>query len=91
MNASILTLIRLISGKDIIVLCLDLFLAGSKTTTDALAIIFAFLAHHPDWQKILHSDLDRVVGRTRDPVLEDAALMPRVEAFLAEVRTVFSS
>ncbi|XP_043286450.1 methyl farnesoate epoxidase-like [Venturia canescens] len=72
--------------KDIVVLCLDLFLAGSKTTTDALAITFAFLARNPKWLKIMQADLDSVVGRDRDPVLADAARVPRVEAFLAEVQ-----
>ena len=60
-------------------------MAGSKTTTDALAITFAFLGNHPEWVKSLQDDLDKVVGKERDPKLEDALLLPRVEAFIAEV------
>lgn len=66
-------------------LCLDLFLAGSKTTTDTLATMFCFLSQHPEWLKILQEDLDQIVGRNRAPRLSDRPLLPRVDAFLAEV------
>lgn len=72
-------------GEDLLILCLDLFLAGSKTTTDTLATVFSFLPQHPEWMKILQDDLDEIVGRNRAPRLSDRPLLPRVDAFLAEV------
>ncbi|XP_012286716.1 methyl farnesoate epoxidase [Orussus abietinus] len=72
--------------EDLLVLCLDLFLAGVKTTSDTLATTFMFLALHQDWVKTLQKDLDEVVGRDRSPTLEDVPSLPRVEAFLAEVQ-----
>lgn len=67
------------------VLCLDLFLAGSKTTTDTLATTFLFLSLNSEWIKILQEELDTVVGRLRSPTLEDYSSLPMMESFLAEV------
>ena len=68
-----------------LVLCLDLFLAGSKTTTDTLTTIFLFLSLHSEWIKVLQDELDNVVGRSRSPTLEDYSSLPLMESFLAEV------
>lgn len=69
----------------LLVLCLDLFLAGSKTTIDTLATAFLFLSLNPEWVKKLQSDLDRVVGRSRAPTEDDLPSLPMIEAFLTEV------
>lgn len=66
-------------------MCLDLFLAGSKTTTDTLASIFLYLSLHPEWIKILQKELDTVLGRSRSPSVEDYSSSPMMESFLAEV------
>ncbi|XP_034941922.1 methyl farnesoate epoxidase-like [Chelonus insularis] len=70
--------------EELIVICLDLFLAGSKTTTDSLTAIFALLLHYPNWMKALQKDIDTVVGSIDSPSQEHMQLLPRVEAFLAE-------
>ncbi|XP_076676988.1 methyl farnesoate epoxidase isoform X2 [Andrena cerasifolii] len=70
----------------LLVLCLDLFLAGSKTTTDTLASTLLFLSLHPEWTKVLQEELDNVVGRSRPPVLGDYSSLPMMEAFLAEIQ-----
>lgn len=72
-------------GEDLLVLCLDLFLAGSKTTSDTLATTFLFLSLNTEWLKILQAELDRVVGRSRVPTMDDLRSLPITEAFLAEV------
>lgn len=74
-----------LSGENLLILCMDLFLAGSKTTTDTLASTFVFLALHPEWIKVLQEEMDTVVGRTRSPSMEDYPSLPMMEAFLAEV------
>ncbi|KAL6430089.1 hypothetical protein ACFW04_007705 [Cataglyphis niger] len=68
----------------LLVLCLDLFLAGSKTTIDTLATAFLFLSLNPEWIKKLQADLDRVVGRSRSPTENDLPSLPMIEAFLTE-------
>ncbi|XP_053970473.1 methyl farnesoate epoxidase-like isoform X1 [Hylaeus volcanicus] len=72
--------------ENLLVLCLDLFLAGSKTTTDTLATTLLFLSLHSEWIKTLRDELDNVVGRSRAPALEDYPSMPLMESFLAEVQ-----
>ncbi|XP_011646191.1 methyl farnesoate epoxidase-like [Pogonomyrmex barbatus] len=72
--------------ENLLVLCLDLFLAGSKTTSDTLATTFLFLSLHPEWLKILQAELDDVVGRSRPPTEDDLSSLPMTEAFLAEVQ-----
>lgn len=73
------------TDENLLILCLDLFLAGSKTTTDTLASIFAFLASNPHHVKELQQELDSVLGRDRSPSQEDMPLLPKVAAFIAEV------
>ncbi|KMQ94445.1 putative cytochrome p450 305a1-like protein [Lasius niger] len=70
--------------ENLLVLCLDLFMAGSKTTTDTLATTFLFLSLHPEWFKLLQTELDTVVGRLRAPLEDDLPCLPMTEAFLAE-------
>ncbi|XP_077259189.1 LOW QUALITY PROTEIN: methyl farnesoate epoxidase [Temnothorax americanus] len=72
--------------ENLLILCLDLFLAGSKTTTDTLATTFLFLSLNPEWLKVLQTELDGVVGRSRAPTEEDLPSLPITEAFLAEVQ-----
>ncbi|KYM75653.1 hypothetical protein ALC53_13716 [Atta colombica] len=72
--------------ENLLVLCLDLFLAGLKTTSDTLANIFLFLSLNPEWLKVLQAELDSVVGRSRAPTEDDLPSLPITEAFLAEAQ-----
>ncbi|GAB1865261.1 Probable cytochrome P450 305a1 [Camponotus japonicus] len=72
--------------ENLLVLCLDLFLAGSKTTIDTLTTTFLFLSLNPEWLKILQTELDNVVGRSRVPTEDDLPFLPMTEAFLAEAQ-----
>ncbi|XP_018372426.1 PREDICTED: methyl farnesoate epoxidase-like isoform X1 [Trachymyrmex cornetzi] len=72
--------------ENLLVLCLDLFLAGSKTTSDTLANIFLFLSLNPEWLRVLQAELDSVVGRSRAPTEDDLPSLPITEAFLAEAQ-----
>ncbi|XP_072758882.1 methyl farnesoate epoxidase isoform X2 [Anoplolepis gracilipes] len=75
--------------ENLLILCLDLFLAGSKTTIDTLGSIFLFLSLHPEWLGVIQAELDSVVGRSRAPTEEDLPLLPITEAFLAEIQRYF--
>ncbi|CAB0032549.1 unnamed protein product [Trichogramma brassicae] len=70
--------------ENLLILCLDLFLAGSKTTTDSLSLIFAFLGRNVNYVKELQSELDDVLGRNCAPTLADVIRLPKIESFLAE-------
>ncbi|XP_014476510.1 PREDICTED: methyl farnesoate epoxidase-like isoform X2 [Dinoponera quadriceps] len=50
---------------------------------------FLFLSLSPTWLKLLQSELDSVVGRSRAPTEEDLPRLPMAEAFLAEIHRYF--
>lgn len=72
--------------ENLLILCLDLFMAGSNTTTDTLATTFLFLSLNPEWLKVIQEELDNVVGKHRAPNEDDLPFLPLTQAFLAEVQ-----
>lgn len=75
-----------VAGENLLILCLDLFLAGSTTTSDTLGNAFLYLSLNPEWMKILQDELDNVVGKLRSPTINDLPSLPKMASFLAEVR-----
>lgn len=72
-------------GEELLILCLDLFLAGSETTSNTLSTAMIYLALNPEQLPILQQELRRVVGQDRPPSAADRSSLPSIEAFLAEV------
>ncbi|MBN3326356.1 CP2J2 protein, partial [Atractosteus spatula] len=55
-----------------LVLCsLDLFIAGTETTTISLCWAFLYLIKYPDIQKKVQAEIDRVIGKERQPSMAD--------------------
>lgn len=50
------------SEEQLLVLLLDLFLAGSETTSSMLSFVILFLIKHQDVQAKVHAELDAVIG-----------------------------
>nr|ASX93984.1 cytochrome P450 CYP305B1 [Zygaena filipendulae] len=71
------------------VICMDLIIAGSQTTSNAL--LFAFLAalKHPDMQDKVYDEIDRVIG-DRLPCWSDNYSLIYTSAFLLEVQRYFT-
>jgi len=63
----------------------DLHGAGSETTSTTLTYAILYLMKHPEIQKKLHDEIDRVVGKSRVPCLADKPNMPYTEAVMLEV------
>lgn len=59
------------SEKQLLAVCLDMFLAGSETTTKSLGTAYLNIIRNPNVQKKLQEEIDTVVGRNRLPVIED--------------------
>lgn len=59
------------SERQLLAICLDLFMAGSETTSKSLAYGFLYLLHNPEVQAKAQQEIDKVVGRDRMPTLED--------------------
>nr|CAD7575858.1 unnamed protein product [Timema californicum] len=70
----------------LLALCLDLFMAGSETTSNTLGFATAYMLLHPDIQDRVHQELEREVGRERQPALQDRARLSYIEAVLMEVQ-----
>lgn len=58
------------SEEQLLVVLLDLFLAGSETTSSMLSFVILLLLKHQDVQTKVHAELDTVVG-DREVQLED--------------------
>lgn len=51
--------------------CLDLFIAGSETTNNAIDFLMLHLIRNPNIQARAREEIDKVVGRNRLPKLSD--------------------
>lgn len=74
-----------ISEKDLVYILADLVGAAFETIANTLSWALMFVAAHPEWQSVLQSELDAVVGRLRLPSLNDRDMLPKVNAALYEV------
>ena len=62
---------------------MTILLAGHETTAQALIWSWYLLGEHPDCERRLHEELDRVLG-TRDATFEDAASLEYTRMTVAE-------
>jgi cytochrome P450 len=60
------------------------YIAGSDTTVGAVVSFFLAMLVYPEVQAKAQAEVDRVVGKDRLPVLEDAEHMPYVQAVASE-------
>jgi cytochrome P450 len=49
----------------------DLFVAGGETTANTLRWAILLLAYHPEVQRRMQEEIDRVVGTERLPTITD--------------------
>ncbi|XP_029161083.1 probable cytochrome P450 305a1 [Nylanderia fulva] len=73
------------SDENLIVTLIDLFIAGTKTTTATLEVLFLQMANHQDVQRKLQEEIDIIIG-SRFPHIEDKIKMPFTEAVLMETQ-----
>lgn len=59
------------SQEQLLAVCLDMFIAGSETTTKTLGFAFLHLVRQRETQRKLQMEIDEVIGRERLPTLED--------------------
>lgn len=69
---------------------LDMFIAGSQTTSITLDLALMMMVVRPDIQAKVHRDIDEVLGEAQLPLLSDKSKLSYIEAVLLEVgRLVF--
>ncbi|XP_026088812.1 cytochrome P450 2J2-like [Carassius auratus] len=71
--------------ENIIPCVLDLFLAGTETTSTALCWGLIYLITYPEVQEKVQEEIDRVIGRSKEPSIADKANMPYTEAVIHEI------
>ncbi|XP_007480556.1 cytochrome P450 2J2-like [Monodelphis domestica] len=74
-------------SEDNLVSCtLDLFLAGTETTSTTLRWALLYMALCPEIQGKIQAEIDRVVGQSRLPTMADRENMPYTNAAVHEIQ-----
>lgn len=74
----------------LIMIMLDIFIAGSQTTSITLDMALRTMALNPEIQARVHQDIDAVLGDAQLPTLKDKSQLSYVEAVLLEVQRMYT-
>ncbi|XP_013413870.1 cytochrome P450 2J5 [Lingula anatina] len=76
------------SNESMVRAIVDLFSAGTETTSLSTTWAILFLVCYPEIQRELHKEIMQVIGNGRRPSLQDKPHLPYVQAFISEMMRV---
>ncbi|KAM9849269.1 LOW QUALITY PROTEIN: uncharacterized protein ACBR49_008525 [Aulostomus maculatus] len=71
---------------NLVLCCLDLFLAGSETSSKTLQWGLIYLIKNPQIQDKVQAEIDGVIGATRRPTMADRPNLPYTDAVIHEIQ-----
>ncbi|CAH1992977.1 unnamed protein product [Acanthoscelides obtectus] len=77
------------SEQQLVIICIDMFIAGSETTSNTLGFCFLYLVLYPEVQRKAQEEIDRALGRERAPMLSDRQRLPYIECIVWESLRMF--
>eukprot|EP00090_Calanus_glacialis_P046719 TRINITY_DN9300_c0_g1_i1.p1 TRINITY_DN9300_c0_g1~~TRINITY_DN9300_c0_g1_i1.p1 ORF type:complete len:492 (-),score=90.51 TRINITY_DN9300_c0_g1_i1:97-1572(-) len=74
-----------LSKENLVTCCMDLFVAGSETTSKSLMFALALMVRHPEVEEKVRKEIRSVTGEREFVRVEDKEKLPFTEATLNEV------
>ncbi|KAE8611352.1 hypothetical protein XENTR_v10012415 [Xenopus tropicalis] len=72
--------------KNLLFTTFDLFTAGSETSTTTLRWGLLYMLQYPDVQRKVQEEIDKVIGKSRKPVMADVLQMSYTNAVIHEIQ-----